>query len=132
MKVNFVPDTASFSRLTAKLHRKKDEAIYAGKLATRETAEVIFNQSQINIPRKTGALAASGKVEHQDTNSAAVSVIGYGDSSTNSITGRTTADYAVAKHEDPRSGKWLENAVLECSDLYRINLRERIGRALSQ
>lgn len=129
--VNFQVDTASFSRLTAKLRQKKNLAIGAGKSAVHETVEVVFAKSQIDIPRKTGALAASGKVAYQDTNQTAVAVIGYGDSSVNPNTGVPTADYAVAKHEDPRNGKWLENAVLESSELYRNNLREKIGRALS-
>lgn len=132
MKVNLQPDTASFSRLTAKLHQKKNFAIYAGKEVVHETAELIFNTSQLVIPRKTGALAASGKVVHEDTSQAAVSVIGYGDSSVNPVTGVTTASYAVAKHEAPNNGKWLENAVLDCTDLYRVNLREKISKALSQ
>ena len=130
--VNFQVDTASFSRLTAKLRQKKNLAIIAGKSAVYETAEAVFNKSQIDIPRKTGALAASGKVEYQDTNQSSTAIIGYGDSSVNPKTGIPTSEYAVAKHEDPRNGKWLENAVLDCSDLYRTNLRDKIGKALSQ
>lgn len=132
MNVYLNVDTASFSRLTAKLHHKKDFAILAGKVATRETAEMIFNQSQLAIPRKTGALAASGKVVHQDTNSATTSVIGYGDSTVNPVTGVATADYAVAKHEATNNGKWLENAMIEGAELYHSKLRERIGNALTQ
>lgn len=130
--VNFQVDTASFSRLTAKLRQKKNLAIIAGKSAVHETAEAVFNKSQIDIPRKTGALAASGKVAYQDNNQSSTAIIGYGDSSVNPKTGIPTSEYAVAKHEDPRNGKWLENAVLDCSDLYRNNLRDKIGKALSQ
>jgi hypothetical protein len=132
MKVTLRPDTASFARATGKLHQKKKFAIQAGKDVVHETAETIFKTSQLVIPRQTGALAASGKVVHQDTANVAVSVIGYGDSSTNPATGATTASYAVAKHEAPTNGKWLENAVLDCSGLYRINLRDKISKALSQ
>lgn len=124
-------DTASFSRVTAKLHQKKGLAIGAGKAAVHQTAEAIFANAQMHIPRKTGALAASGKVSHQDTAQAAISVIGYGDSSTNPNTGIPTADYAVTKHEDPRNGKWLENAVIEAADIYRSTLEEKISQALS-
>ncbi len=131
MSVSLVVDTASFSRVTAKLHRKKNDAIYAGKKAVHDTAELVFAESQIRIPRKTGALAQSGKVEHQDTNTAAISVIGYGDSSTNPVTGRTTASYAVEKHESPRNGKWLENSLLDCSAIYKEELQTQITRALS-
>ena len=131
MRVNFTVDTASFSRLTAKLHRKKNDIIYAGKKAVHDTAELVFAESQIRIPKKTGALANSGKVEHQDTNEAAISVIGYGDSSTNPQTGRTTASYAVEKHESPRNGKWLENALLDCTDIYKEELVTQISKALS-
>lgn len=131
MMIGFQVDTASFSRLTGKLHQKKKFAISAGQSAVHETAEMIFSKSQLHIPRKTGALAASGKVVHQDANQSATAVIGYGDSSVNPITGIRTADYAVAKHEDPRNGKWLENAVLECSELYRDTLKDKISRALS-
>lgn len=132
MTVNFQVDTASFSRLTAKLRMKKNLAISAGKSAVHDTAEAIFTQSQIDIPRKTGALAASGKIAYQDTNQSSMAIIGYGDSSVNPKTGVPTSEYAVAKHEDPRNGKWLENAVLNCTDLYRNNLRTEIGKALSQ
>lgn len=131
MKVTWQVDTASFARLTAKLRQKKNLAISAGKSAVHETANTIFTRSQLAIPRKTGALAASGKVVSQDTNQLAVSVIGYGDTSVNPQTGIPTADYAVTKHEDPRNGKWLENAVLECSSLYLNNLKDKIGKALS-
>lgn len=132
MKVYVLPDTASFSRVTGKIHLKKNLAIYAGKQAVHETAAAIFAQSQLTIPRKTGALASSGKVVHRDTDKVATSIIGYGDSSVNPKTGLPTADYAVIKHEDPLNGKWLENAVLNSSDLYRNKLREKISGALSQ
>lgn len=131
MRVSFVVDTTSFSKVTAKLHRKKNDAIAAGKKAVHDTAELVFAESQIRIPKKTGALAQSGKVDHQDTNTAAISVIGYGDSSTNPVTGRTTASYAVEKHESPRNGKWLENSLLDCSTIYKEELQTQITRALS-
>lgn len=129
--VGFQVDTASFSRLTAKLNQKKKFAINAGQMAVHETAETIFAKSQSRIPRKTGALAASGKVVYQDTSQAATAVIGYGDSTLNPNTGIPTSTYAVAKHEDPRNGKWLENAVLECSELYRDTLRDKLSESLS-
>ena len=131
MMVRLQVDSASFSRVTGKLHQKKGLAIGAGKAAVHQTAEQIFANAQMVIPRKTGALAASGKVVHQDTAQAAISVIGYGDSSTNPRTGIPTADYAVQKHEDPRNGKWLENAILQSGELYRNNLRDKISQALS-
>lgn len=130
--VNFQVDTTSFARLTAKLRQKKNLAISAGKSAVHETAEAVFTKSQIAIPRKTGALAASGKVAYEETSQVSGAIISYGDSSVNPNTGIPTSEYAVAKHEDPRNGKWLENAVLDCSELYRNNLRDKIGRALSQ
>lgn len=132
MKVNFQTDTASFARLTAKLRQKKNLTIDAGKTAVHETANAVFAKSQRAIPRKTGALAASGKVVHQDTGTAATSIIGYGDSSINPATGLPTSSYAVAKHEAPRNGKWLENAMLDSSDLYRETLESRIRKALSE
>lgn len=132
MIVRFQVDTASFSRLTAKLRMKKNLAISAGKSALHETAESVFNKSQLDIPRKTGALAASGKIVYQDANNTSTAIIGYGDSSVNPKTGIPTSEYAVVKHEDPRNGKWLENAMLDCTDLYRTKLHDKIGRALSQ
>jgi len=132
MKAYMLPDTASFSRVTAKIHLKKNLAIYAGKQAVRETAAAVFAQSQLDIPRKTGALASSGKVVHRDTDRIATSIIGYGDSSVNPKTGLPTSEYAVIKHEDPVNGKWLENAMLNSSELYRNNLREKISGALSK
>lgn len=132
MMVNFSVNTATFSKLTAQLHRKKVDAIQAGKEAVHDTAELVFAESQIRIPRKTGALANSGKYSHQDTSTKAESVIGYGDTSTNPVTGRTTASYAVEKHEAPRNGKWLENALLDCSSIYKEELVTKISRVLNQ
>lgn len=132
MKVHLQVDTASFSRVTAKLHQKKKFTINAGKSAVHETAESIFSKSQMDIPRKTGALAASGKIVYQDDSQSSSATIGYGDSSVNPKTGIPTSEYAVAKHEDPRNGKWLENAMLESTDLYRSNLQDKIRRALTE
>lgn len=131
MKVRLQADTAAMSQLAAKLRQKKNLTIWASKSAVHSTAETIFSKSQITIPRKTGALASSGKVAYQDTDQTSTAIIGYGDSSVNPITGIPTSDYAVAKHEDPRNGKWLENAVLDCSELYRNNLRAEINKSLS-
>ena len=132
MMVNFSVNTASFSKLNAKLHRKKVDAIQAGKEVVHDTAKLVFAESQIRIPRKTGALANSGKYIHQDTSTKAESVIGYGDSSTNPVKGKTTASYAVKQHESPRKGKWLENALLDCSSIYKVELITKISRALNQ
>lgn len=132
MMVNFSVNTAAFSKLTSQLHRKKVDAIQAGKEVVHDTAELVFAESQIRIPRKTGALADSGKYRHQDTSTKAESVIGYGDSSTNPVMGKTTAAYAVEKHEAPHNGKWLENALLDCSSIYREELINKISRVLNQ
>ena len=131
MKASFDINTASFSLVTAKLHRKKKDAIYVGKKAVHDTAELVFTESQIRIPSKTGALARSGKVVNQDTNYAAISIIGYGDSSINPATGKTTASYAVEQHESPHNGKWLENSVLDCTSIYKEELYTQISKALS-
>lgn len=132
MIVNIVPETSSFSKVTVALRRRKDAAIYAGILAVHDTADLVFTMSQLAIPRKTGALAASGNVDYEDTNRASVATISYGTSLKNPLTGVPTADYAVAKHEAPVNGKWLENAILDCSDLYRTTLESRISKALSE
>ena len=131
MKASFDINTASFSLVTAKLHRKKNDAIFAGKKVVHDTAELVFAESQIRIPRKTGALARSGKVVNQDTNYTAISIIGYGDSSINPATGKTTASYAVEQHESPHNGKWLENSILDCAPIYKEELHTQISRALS-
>ena len=83
------------------------------------------------MPKQTGGLAMSGKVVNQDTNQVAISVIGYGDSAINPSTGKTTASYAVEQHESPHNGEWLENAILDCTEIYRDALVTQISRALS-
>lgn len=131
MKVSFDINTASFSMVTSKLHRRKKDAILAGTKAVHDTAELVLTDSRLRLPKQTGALAQSGKVVNQDTNNAAISIIGYGDSSINPLTGKTTASYAVEQHESPINGKWLENSILDCTEIYKEELCTQISRVLS-
>ena len=131
MKASFDINAASFSLVTSKLHRKKNDAIFAGKKVVHDTAELVLTDSRLRLPKQTGALARSGKVVNQDTNHAAISIIGYGDSSINPVTGKTTASYAVEQHESPHNGKWLENSVLDCAPIYKEELYTQISKALS-
>ena len=131
MKASFDINTASFSSVTAKLHRKKNDAIFAGKKVVHDTAELVLTDSRLRVPNQTGALARSGKVVNQDTNYTAISIIGFGVSSINPATGKTTASYAGKQNESPHNAKSLENSILDFAPIYKEELHTQISRALS-
>ena len=112
------------------LLKQKEATIQAGLHAVHSTAESVFNDSQMNMHKVTGALASSGKITYADTDTSAIAYIGYGDSSINPQSGETTASYAVEAHE-AFNGKWLENAMVSNQDLFRQNLVSGISKALS-
>lgn len=93
-----------------KLERKLTQYVVEVKKQTRsaneEDADRIFQESQLEVPRKTGALAESGKVDKSDPEKVTISYGG----TINPVTGQSTDDYAVKIHEDlnlrhPNGGK---------------------------
>lgn len=85
----------------------------ASQTGMANAAEQAFNQVQLKTPRRTGALASSGKLTNQSTSNLLKYTIGYGDSTINPLSGKTTSEYAPMVHEifnpkHPDSYKWLE------------------------
>ena len=122
-------DVGSASKFTADLHRRQRFTIAAGKEAVHEAANMIFDDSQTRVPFVTGALWASGRVVDDDSNNIGRSVIGYGDSSINPTSGKTTASYAEdieAKH------KFLENSLIDnaaaTSEIFRKHIAEEFQK----
>jgi len=118
------------TQVATKLRQKEKVVIRACLSAVHITAEAVFNDSQSRIHRVTGALADSGKIVYENTDTSAIAIIGYGDSSTNPKTGFTTASYAVKAHE-AFGGKWLENAMIDNTELFKNSLLEKVGQALN-
>lgn len=77
----------------------------SGQRGLRQAANIVFIEAQKFVPVRTGALRASGAVTAIDTGDYDVDevVISYGNAA---------VDYAEIKHEDPRNGHWLENAMV--------------------
>lgn len=131
MKMGIYIQESSVRDVTAELTRKQDNVLDAGHRGLTEAAEKLFEQAQAIVPRKTGALANSGKVTYEDRARGEVAIISYGDSSTNPVTGKATSQYAVAKHESPGPGsKWLETTMLGGYDLFMAALETHISHEL--
>jgi len=118
-------ETGSASKFTANLHRKQRLTIAAGKEAVYEAARYVYDDSQERVPFVTGALWASGTVARDDENNVGRSVIGYGDSTLNPATGKTTASYAEDVEADH---KFLENALLDNATYVGEILRARVAQ----
>lgn len=103
----------------AAIRKRVYEACAAGE---RQAAEDLLETAQARVPRDTGALAASGRVEvDEDTLTATVA---FG-------TTPETAKYAAIVHEDMSAdhgdgqAKWLETSMAEArNDALRTIARE--------
>ena len=110
------------------LKSKEQEIIQAGYVGLHNAANIIFANSQATMPKRTGALSASGKVTMLNAGAFSEATISYGDQTRNTTTGKTTASYAVEKHEDPVNGKWLEHAILNGSELFINTIQAEISK----
>lgn len=123
MNVKLTLDVGSASKFTAKLHQKQRLTIDAGKQAVHEAAKLVYDDSQTRVPFVTGALWASGRIANDDSAYMGRSIIGYGDSTINPTTGKSTASYAVDAEE---KHKFLENALLDNASMVGEYLRNLI------
>lgn len=123
--IKFTLEAGSASRFTANLHKKQRSTIQAGKEAVHEAAKLVYDDSQTQVPFVTGALWASGRIANDDSGHVGRSVIGYGDSTVNPTTGKSTASYAVDAEE---KHKFLENALLNNTTQVGEHLRNRIAQ----
>lgn len=130
MKAVLTLDQASVARVVSKMTDKKNAVIESGKQGLATAAEQIFQDSQAHVPIGTGALLNSGKVTYRNTTHTATATISYGDGSRNPNTNKPTSLYAVARHESPNGGKWLENAILGGSEMFIETLSTEISSKL--
>lgn len=110
------------------LQNKEAQAVAQAQAVVSEAVTNVLLDSQERMPVKTGALRDSGKTEVKQEGYTIAGYVGFGDSSLNPDTGRTTASYAVEKHEDPENGKFLENAVYDAAESFVENLATALHR----
>jgi len=92
-------------------------AISAAHDAVEDHAKEVFDETQVRVPRKTNALAETGKVEKNPTEGGKVSsTIWYGEEGE----GKGVVDYAAAVHEileakhmPPTGAKFVEQPLVE-------------------
>ena len=131
MKSDIKLDESTVQDVSNHLTQIQHDTVNAGIRGIDEAAEILFNQAQMIVPRKTGALANSGKISYRDTAKQHEAIISYGDASTNPNTGRATSVYAVQKHEMPGPGsKWLEKTFLGGYDIFMQSLVNNISETL--
>lgn len=132
MKARIELDTSSLVRVDRELNRRVNNVRAEALNVVKESAEHLFATTQATVPVKTGALRDSGKVTEQNSVDEFTSIISYGGNNVNPTTGETTAQYAVEKHEDPKSDgyKWLEKAALQEAELFNNRAVTYINRAL--
>lgn len=117
-----------FTRTMNEVKSKVYNASYQG---VNEAAQLIFNRAQQGVPIQEGALYASGKVTMENNSNNIEAIISYGDITVNTLTGKTTASYAVERHEQPGAGsKWLENAILNSPADYLNILATKIAESM--
>lgn len=129
MKASLFLESSSVANVNNNLSSKRANIISGGKRGLAETAEMVFQSAQAVIPRGTGALASSGKITYESTSNTATATISYGDNTINPKTGKATSTYAVARHESPHGGKWLENAILGGGELFVSNVATKISNS---
>lgn len=106
-----------------KFDRFKDVLPDRGQEAAEEYSEIVFDVSQILVPRDTGALADSGRTGvSDDTGSRRAAYVHYGNSSTD----RVGVFYAAAVHErfdhyhaPPTQAKYVEQPLFAQVGQYR-------------
>ena len=131
MNTMLILKESTVNNVTNKLNQVQDRVVDAGVRGLNEAAEELFNQAQLIVPRKTGALANSGKVTYTDNGKRYEAIISYGDDTLNPVSGRATSEYAVQKHESPGpGGKWLENTFLGGYDLFMQHMISNISNEL--
>jgi hypothetical protein len=131
MMVSCELKSSTVNGVVTNLTQKQNNVLEAGHRGLSEAAEELFAQAQSIVPRKTGALAASGKVTYKDNTKSETAIISYGDATVNPITKKATSSYAVSRHESPGpGGKWLENTIMGGYDLFMGKLITHISEEL--
>lgn len=99
------------------------------------STDILYRESQVQVPKKTGALAESGRrVAHSSSGPRRSKGIKYGyqtpDSSDESV-----LDYAAAVHEilkashaAPTKAKFVEDPLVQGIGDYKIKVREAVNR----
>lgn len=138
MKAQVVLDNKSIASLIKNLRSKELEVFDAGQQGIRTMSETAFEIAQADVPVQSGALKGSGNLSIVLDNGVYKGIISYGDSSTNAR-GVQTSVYAVSRHEmpgntkNPRSHKWLENAVFFVGESVFVDeLSRLIGKAMER
>lgn len=127
MTLNIRVDPASVNNVVSNMTQRSNNVVESGKCGLSAAADIIFQDAQAKIPRKTGALANSGKITYRHTKYTSTAVISYGDDTCNPQTNQPTKSYAVERHESPREGKWLENAILGGAEVFLSQLTREIS-----
>lgn len=93
----------------------------ADRIAEKHT-DIVFQETQRQVPKKTGALARTGRIEHsKQTGPVRSYSIWYGTSDTDNV----PLDYAAAVHEikkaDHKTGNWkyVEGPMVESLSLFK-------------
>lgn len=99
-----------------KLQQARVQVQHEAVAGMNNAAEGLFSRSQAAVPRRTGALAQSGKITNVDRGNTMKRIISYGDDTRNPNTGLPTSKYALLVHEvynaqSPNNYKWLERTV---------------------
>ena len=120
---------ANTETVVRNLQKKEAEAIVQAQEAVAQASQEVLTDTQAIMPVVTGALRDSGKTAIEVEGQRIVGYIGFGDSSRNPNSGKTTASYAVEKHEASERGKWLENTVYDHADIFMEDLAKALQKA---
>lgn len=121
----------STARQVAEKFRKfKDDLPNAVKDGVDAHIDRVFDETQVRVPRETGALAGTGRVEKKPTQGTKISAsIWYGEPGE----GPDVVDYAAAvheildaKHAPPTGAKFVEQPLIESKEALVTTIAEKI------
>ena len=133
--VRITLNMASASTLINNFRRKNQSVKESVNSEMEQLVMSLFEEAQQKVPTVTGALAASSHVTIQNDGDNYKRTIGYGTSVSNPKTGKATSSYAVDRHErynpeKPESYKWLENTMLNNTDVFLRGIVKAISEGL--
>lgn len=128
MRMNFDKLELKFREAAEKVPDKVDDAV-------QDHVEKVFEQTQVRVPRESGRLAATGKVEKTTHGEKKSAKITYGEPGE----GKGVVDYAAAVHEilhakhvPPTGAKFVEQPLIESIDTAKEKTAKAVEKGIKE
>jgi hypothetical protein len=127
--VSITVDASSLRGFVQNLQKVRDAALERGRGVVVRNTQAVFDKAQARCPVDTGMLKESARSDVESRDDVVTGAVGYGNQLFNPNTFKTTAAYAVDRHEtmtfkNPQAYKWLERTMLEQGSAYMNDLEQ--------